>query len=69
MDLLKEPVICILDGITYEKSAISKWLEDHRNTPSRISMQQGQKVADILIPNRAIITAVEEYESLVSPNI
>ncbi|MFJ1267097.1 U-box domain-containing protein [Legionella lytica] len=68
LDLMTDPVICILDGITYERSKITKWLADHRKTPSRINMQSEQKITDVLVPNRAIMEAIEEYKSALAAN-
>lgn len=69
MDLMAEPVICILDGITYERSAITKWLSEHKETPSRVPMQKSQEVEGVLIPNRAIISAIEEYKSALAVRV
>ncbi|MDR3503700.1 MAG: U-box domain-containing protein [Legionella sp.] len=69
LDLMTEPVICILDGITYERSAITKWLSEHKETPSRNRMQELQKISDVLIPNRAIVSAIEEYKSALTASV
>lgn len=61
-DLMKDPVICILDGRTYENEYITKWLTEHRYSPlTRERMTSTQKVSDVLKPNRALADAIEGF--------
>lgn len=52
---LVDPVLCELDGQTYEEKAIRRWLEEHRSSPyNRVMMKEDQTVENVLIPNRAL---------------
>lgn len=62
--LMKEPVILTLDGRSYEKSAITTWLETHRNSPfNRKMMEPSQTIETVLVPNLALATAIEEFKA------
>ncbi len=61
-EIMKEAVLCTLDGYTYERSAITVWLNQHRTSPmTREALQPDQTVENVLKVNRAIVTAIEEY--------
>jgi U-box domain len=60
--VMREPVILILDGKSYDKQAITEWLQKHRSSPSnRIEMLPNQKIEDVLFPNRNLADAIEEF--------
>jgi len=55
-DLMVDPV-CTADGQTYEKAAISRWLETRRVSPVTNS-----RLTDLtLTPNRPLRSLIEDY--------
>ena len=54
-EVMSDPVI-LLDGITYERSAITDWLETQSLSPV------GVRLPDFLIPNRALKSAIDEMK-------
>jgi hypothetical protein len=61
---LIDPVICTLDGITYEREAITKWLNKHGSSPyNRKVMRDDQRIEEMLIPNRALASYIERFRS------
>lgn len=55
LELMADPVLLILDGYTYERSAIIKWLSEHRASPiTRTKMKANQAVDQVLVSNRII---------------
>lgn len=62
-EIFENPVLYTLDGRTYERTAITQWLEKNRTSPySRDKMSPLQSVDQVLIPNRAIIDAIDEFK-------
>jgi hypothetical protein len=60
--LMEEPVLCTLDGHTYEKEAIDRWLFEHRNSPmTRKKMKDNEPIANVLITNRNLKSLIEKY--------
>jgi hypothetical protein len=56
-----DPVLCTLDNFTYERAAITKWLNEHRSSPlNRAKMNDNQTVADVLRPNKTLSDLIEE---------
>lgn len=52
---VEDPVVCILDGITYERKAITAWLNEHRSSPyNREMMKEGQTIEEVLVTNRTL---------------
>lgn len=63
LDVMTDPVLCILDGKTYERTAITKWLLDHRSSPmSRQPMRHEQTIEEVLIENRSLLDAIDEFK-------
>ncbi|VEB32405.1 Ribosomal protein L16/L10E [Legionella sainthelensi] len=61
-ELMQEPVLCTLDGRTYEREEITQWLAAHRSSPiTREKMTPDQKIADVLKPNRALADAIAGF--------
>lgn len=61
--LMEEPVLCTLDGHTYEKEAIDKWLFEHRNSPmTRQKMKDNEAIANVLVLNRNLKSLIEKYQ-------
>lgn len=58
IELMNEPVICVGDGFTYEKSAIIAWLRIHNTSPktNQILSSKG------LLPNRTLHAAIRTWE-------
>lgn len=56
MDIMRDPVIAS-DGHTYERSAITRWIQEHGKSPQT---NQYMRVRD-LVPNRAIRTLIDEH--------
>lgn len=61
---LKNPVLCKLDGKTYEKEEIVPWLTKHRTSPyTRAQMAPGQTVDDVLICNLTVKEILDEVRT------
>lgn len=61
-DIMKNPVLCTLDGVTYEESNIRAWLEKHGNSPmNRAKMESEQSIDKILFKNRNLQEAIEDF--------
>ena len=61
-ELMKDPVSCKLDGKTYERTAITKWLSEHRDSPwSRLKMADGETVESVLTENINLRNLLEKY--------
>ena len=54
---MKDPV-STMDGFTYERTAITKWFEDHDTSPLTGLHLQSKS----LIPNIALRCAIQEYK-------
>jgi len=68
-DLMKRPVLCAIDGCTYEEENIREWLSKHRRAPkTNQEMKPGQCIDEILFPNRNIADAIEEFKAT-HPNL
>lgn len=58
--LMTKPVVCSLDGKSYEEGAIKKWLLEKGSSPfNRERLQLGQRVEDVLTINRNLLDAIE----------
>jgi ubiquitin len=55
-DLMSDPVTC-MDGHSYERSGIERWLDDHDTSPLTGAKLPSKK----LIPNHSLRNAIEEY--------
>lgn len=52
LEIMKNPVICFLDGKTYEESAIRTWLNEKGTSPTnRKPLTVNQSIDDVLIVN------------------
>jgi len=61
-EIMIKPVICTLDGRTYEDSSIREWLGKHGTSPvNRTRMKPNQTLDDILIDNRNLEDAIEIF--------
>jgi len=61
-DIMKNPILCTLDGRAYEKSAIEVWLKKHRTSPiNRKEMARGEKVKDVLIKDFNFASVVDKF--------
>lgn len=56
-EIMKEPVITITKGISYEKTAIINWLKKNQTCPKTRTPLN----ADQLIPNYALKNTIEDY--------
>ena len=56
-ELLREPVVA-LDGHTYEKSAIEKWLKSHHTSP-----RSGEIMEDSILPNTNLKKLIQDMIS------
>lgn len=61
LNIMKDPVVGS-DGHTYERSAITQWLQKNPNSP----LTRAPMTAASLKPNRALKNAIERYRSLSS---
>ena len=55
--LMKDPVVTA-DGYSYDRSAITRWLEDHNTSPRTGAVLPNNN----LIPNVDLRLAIEEFE-------
>lgn len=61
-ELMEFPVLCTLDGQSYEKRAVKLWLEKHGTSPlTRAALAAGQSVDSVLFPNRSLQEAIESF--------
>ena len=61
-EVMVDPVVCTLDGYTYEREQITEWLGEHRNSPmNRSEMEDWQEIDHVLAPNRAIKELIDQY--------
>jgi len=60
--LMKDPVLCTLDGHTYERKFIEKWLRLDKSSPMNRNVLPGEKnIKDVLFENRAIKSLIDRY--------
>ena len=57
-DRMTDPVTC-MDGHTYERKGIERWLEDHDTSP----LTGAKLPSKMLIPNHSLRHAIEEYDN------
>jgi U-box domain len=63
-ETMENPVLCTLDGISYEEREIRKWLEENGTTPfTRQSMIPGTSIDDVLQKNITLKEAIEEFKT------
>ena len=56
MDLMRDPVLA-MDGHTYERSEIERWLADHQTSP-----KTNEPLPSLtLVPNHAVKSMVQDY--------
>ncbi len=61
--LMDEPVLLTLDGHTYNKEAIERWLYEHRTSPlTRKKMKDNETVHDVLVLNRNLKSLIEKKQ-------
>lgn len=61
-EVMVDPVICTLDGYTYERTAIERVLGETRKTPmTRAELNKWQSVQEVLVPNRALHDLIERH--------
>ena len=56
--LISAPLIWQADGFTYERAAISKWLEDHDTSPKTGAPLEFK----MLIPNQSLRSMIREFQ-------
>lgn len=63
-DIMKKPVLCLLDGHTYDEPAIKKWLEQHRESPmTREKMPNSYSVNSVLVRNLALESLIDDFNA------
>jgi hypothetical protein len=61
-EIMEEPVICTLDGRTYEKKNITKWLMENRTAPyNRAPMKPNQQITDVLVVNFNLKEGIDAF--------
>lgn len=61
--IMKEPVLLSLNGLSYEKEAITAWLNEHRCTPDyQVTMAPNVAVASVLFSNLSLAATIEDYQ-------
>lgn len=61
--VMDEPVLCILDGNSYEKSEITNYLKVNKASPmTEAPMRVRQSINEVLFPNHALQTNIEAFK-------
>lgn len=61
-EIMKDPVVCILDENSYDRAGIERWLADNKTAPlSRVEIPAGKTVKDVLIRNVNFTALVDKY--------
>jgi uncharacterized membrane protein required for colicin V production len=66
LDLMTKPVLLITDGRTYDETWILMSLRSNLVTPSNgleIKLQMGEKLEDLLVPNKAFVKVAEHVQN------
>lgn len=63
LEIMNDPVICLLDDRTYERKAIVDELIKRRRSPfnRQAVLEENQSIESVLRPNRAIKDGIDEY--------
>jgi hypothetical protein len=62
-ELMVNPYICTLDGYSYEKEELEKWLYQYKTSPvTRKPMKYGASVEDVMIQNRYLKHIIDNYK-------
>jgi len=62
-EVMKNPVFCTLDKLSYEKDQITQWLTMKRTSPiTRDAMNPGDLVGNVLFPNITLRNAIEAFK-------
>ncbi len=60
--IIQDPVVCILDGHAYERSAIEEWFKHNPRSPlNRKEIPPGKSVEDVLITHFNYASLLEKY--------
>lgn len=60
--IMKDPVICSLDGLSYEHETIAAYLGEKRESPyTKIKMLPNQTIKDVLVPNRNLKDLIDKF--------
>jgi hypothetical protein len=59
---MTDPVICTLDGRSYQRENITRWLEERKVAPNRVPLPAGQSVESVLITNRNLKDLIEAMQ-------
>jgi len=63
--IMERPVICKLDGHSYERDAIMQWLTEHRTSPiNREEIAYGETVDSVLIENRNLKSLIDKFRDV-----
>ena len=54
-EVMRDPVLCEADGQTYERAAITAWLQQHGTSPVTLAPAQTQN----LIPNHTLRNIIQ----------
>ena len=57
-----DPVLLVDDGITYERAAITKWMEDHSTSPSGTVLQTKKLISNLAVKHRITICSFSKEE-------
>ncbi|MDA8562095.1 hypothetical protein N9L02_03150 [Gammaproteobacteria bacterium] len=61
-EIINDPVVCTLDGQSYERKAIEKWLTKKRTSPiNRCEIPEGKLVEDVLVKHYNYIHLLDKY--------
>jgi len=60
--LMKNPVLCLLDCTSYERDAITQWLQQEPTSPiTRYAIPDDCTVEDVLVPNPTLKVLIDRY--------
>lgn len=61
-EIMREPYICMLDGISYEHEKILLWLTTNRTSPhNRAELDAGRRPEEVLVANRNLKDLIEKF--------
>ena len=62
-EIMNDPCICALDGVTYERSVITESLTKFRRSPSNnVELPAGMEVNTVLFLNRSLKALIDHYQ-------
>merc|ERR1712228_365124 len=57
-NLMQDPVLVVTSGWTYDRKAITEWINEHGDDP----MTKKKTSLEDLVPNRSLIDGIEQWK-------